>query len=63
MLPTLFVWSPPDLFVVRRCTGCRRADVRVRWPALLDCCERCGAYVFTQPKRADEGGEEGDDPS
>jgi hypothetical protein len=55
MNPVVFVWVPPNVLVVVRCTACRRADVRVRWPEVLDCCERCGGYAFTTAELRGDG--------
>jgi ribosomal protein S27E len=64
MLPALLLWSPPNVFVVVRCTACQRADVRVRWPERFADCNRCGAYVFAQPPaQPSDGGAEGDETS
>jgi hypothetical protein len=53
----VLIWHDPHLFVVVRCTACRRADLRVRWPDLFDFCGRCGGCTFTTPEmRADRGG-------
>jgi hypothetical protein len=41
MLPRLFVWLAPNLFVVVGCRLCRR-DVRVRWPERWRDCSVCG---------------------
>jgi hypothetical protein len=58
----VLVWRAPDLFVVLRCTACRRADVLVRWPEVFDFCDRCGGCVFTQPElRPVDGWAKGDE--
>jgi hypothetical protein len=64
MLPFLFRWIAPHLYVVRRCPGCLRADVRVRWPERFDGCPHCGAFVSAQPpaRPSDGGAEGGDEP-
>ena len=50
----VLVWLDPHLYVVVRCTACRRTDLRVRWPDLFDFCARCGGCTFTTPElRAD----------
>lgn len=46
MIPFVWRWLAPHLYLVTRCPECTRADVAIRFPERFAYCERCGGLVL-----------------
>jgi hypothetical protein len=44
---SFWIWEAPHLWLVLHCLGCRRADVRLRWPERFANCPRCGRIAHS----------------